>query len=86
MCNVKSDLSPKIFRELFCQTDMNPDNLRIQHDLEVPFVRTVYHGSESISYFGPKIWDILPASVKEANSLMSFKKLIKNMGPSNMSL
>ena len=86
MCKVKCDLSHKIFSELFCQTHVNPDNPRTQHDFEVPFVKTVYHRSEIISYFGPKIWDILPASIKEANSLKSFKKLIKKMGPTNMPL
>ena len=60
---------------------MIPYNLRIQHDFEVQFVRTVYNGSESISYLGSKIWDILPASVKGANSLNGFKKLIKKRVP-----
>ena len=46
--------------DLFCQTEMNPYNLRIQHNFEVPYVRTAYNGSESISYLGPKIWDVLP--------------------------
>ena len=39
----------------FCQTEMNSYNLRIQHDFEVPFARAMYHGSESITYIGPKI-------------------------------
>ena len=66
--------------DLFYQTEMNPYNLRIQHNFEVPYVRTVYHGSESISYLGPKIWDVLPVSIKEANTFNSFKKLIKKIG------
>ena len=32
---------------------------------------------KSISYQGPKIWDILPASFKESVSLNSFQKLVK---------
>ena len=39
----------------FCQTEMNPYNLRIQHDFEVPFARIMYHGSENITYIGPKM-------------------------------
>ena len=66
--------------DLFCQTEMNPYNLRIQHNFEVPYVRTAYNGSESISYLGPKIWDVLPVSIKEANTFNSFKKLIKKIG------
>ena len=81
MYKVKNDLPPKIFSDLFCQREMNPHNLKNQHDFEKPFVRTVYHGSETISHFGPKIWDILPESIKIANSLNSFKKLIKKWVP-----
>ena len=36
---VKNDLSPKIFSDLFYQTEMNPHSLRIQHDFEVPLVK-----------------------------------------------
>ena len=72
MYKVKNDLPSKIISsDLFCQTEMNPSNLRIQHYLEVPFLGTWHHGSESISYLGLMIWDILPAS-KEVNSLNSF--------------
>ena len=33
---------------------MNPYNLRIQRNFDVPFLRTMYHRSESISYLGSK--------------------------------
>ena len=36
-----------------------------------------YHGSESISYLGPKIWEIVSTKIKETNSLDSFKIEIK---------
>ena len=45
MYTVKNDLSPKIFIDLFCETKINPYNLRKQHYFEVAFVRTVYHES-----------------------------------------
>ena len=45
----------------------NPDNF------DVPFLRTVFHGSENILYLGPKVWDILPASIEEENSLSILK-------------
>ena len=41
----------------------------------------MYHKSKSISYLGPKIWDVLPISFKEAVPLNSFKKLIKKWVP-----
>ena len=56
----------------FCQKEMNSYNLRIQHDFEVPFARAMYHGSESITYIGPKIWYILSASLKGSNFVKQF--------------
>ena len=40
-------------------------------------VKSVYHGTESISYLGPKIWDILPEKLKNIDNLEHFKKEIK---------
>ena len=62
---MKSEYTPKTISNLF----------------KVPLTRTLYHGSESFSYLGPKIWDILPASFKEAVPFNSFKKLIKKWVP-----
>ena len=39
----------------------------------VPPVRTVYNGTESLSFLGPKIWDIVPAELKEVKTLSAFK-------------
>ena len=43
----------------------------------MPNVRSVSHGSESISYLGPKISDILPLELKKLTSVVAFKKAIK---------
>ena len=40
-------------------------------------VKSVYHGTESISYLGPKIWDILPEKLKNIDNLGHSKKEIK---------
>ena len=72
MYKVKNDLLPNIFNELFCQTDTDSCNLRIQHDFEVPFVRTAYHVSESILFLGLQIWDINLATIKEAQFVKQF--------------
>ena len=39
----------------------------------IPSIHTVYHGSESISFLGPKIWNILPDEIKQQTSLSSLK-------------
>ena len=38
----------------------------------------MYHGLEIISFLGPKIWNILPDRLKNANSIEAFKIQIKN--------
>ena len=77
MYKVKCGYTPKIFNDLFHQREISLHNLRKHPEFRVPLSRTVYHGSESIS----KIWDILPASFKEAISLNNFEKLIKKWVP-----
>ena len=49
----------------------------------MPNVKSVFHGSESITYLGPKIWDIVPLQLKELTSLNAFKKGIKKWQPKN---
>ena len=70
-------MSPPIFSEIFHWRDKNY-NLWINSDFAIPNVRSVFHGSESISYFGPKIWDIVPLELKELTSVVDFKKGIES--------
>ena len=44
-------------------------------------VKPVYHGTESISYLGSKIWDILPDDYKTIQNLDTFKIKIKKWKP-----
>ena len=55
MFKVSRNISPPIFREIFHRRDINY-NLRINSDFVMPSVRSVFRGSESNSYLGPKIW------------------------------
>ena len=45
--------------------------------------RPVFQRTESISYPGPKIWDIIPEEFKHQKSLNSFKESIKMWVPTN---
>ena len=73
MFKVYRNISPPIFSEIFHRRDKN-HTLRINSDFAVPNARSVFHGSESISYLGPKIWDIAPLELKELTSVVAFKK------------
>ena len=44
-------------------------------------IQTVHFGSEAIKILGAKTWDLIPAEIKASNSLMIFKKKIKNSTP-----
>ena len=72
MYKVKNNLSPSIIAELLEQRNENY-NLRNNNPFTIPAVRTVRHGSESISFLGPKIWSILPDNIKNAESLNVLK-------------
>ena len=76
-----------IYQQKFCLTFLHKGHkitsLRNASDFQIPFVRTVYHETESISYLGPKIWDIVPAEMKNAISLNSFKAQSKKWLPFN---
>ena len=75
MYDVKYGYTSKIISDLFNQREiLSPHNLKRHPEFRVPLTKTVYHGSESISYQDPKIWDILPASFKGTVSLHIFKE------------
>ena len=39
-------------------------------------IKTVNYGSETISFLGPKIWELIPDDIKNSESLNIFKKNI----------
>ena len=44
-------------------------------------VRTVYYGKETLSFRGPKTWELLPTSLKNIETLKEFKTRIKTWKP-----
>ena len=81
MYKIKNDLSTEILSNVFTQRTQNHYRFRNASDFQIPFLRNVYHETEIISYFGPKIWDIVHAEMKNAISLNSFKAQIKKWLP-----
>ena len=41
---------------------------------EISFRKSVYNGTESISYLGPKVWELVRDNLKSITSLTSFKE------------
>ena len=83
MYKIKNNLSPPTIADLFEQRNEQHYNLRNWGQFSLPAISTVYHGSESISFLGPKIWNMLPDKLKNASSLEVFKASIKSWKPEN---
>ena len=43
-------------------------------NFELPAIKTISYGLESIRYLGPKIWKLVPDELKEITYLELFKK------------
>ena len=80
MYKVKNNLSPLPIQELF-KDQANIYDLRNNRNWQVPDVKTVAYGTETIRYRGPKIWELLPNEIRNAQTLEEFKSKIKNWKP-----
>ena len=70
-------LSPPLVNNIFKLRAENSYNLKQVSEFSKPMVKSAYHGTESISYLGPKIWNILPEKLKNTENLEHFKQEIK---------
>ena len=59
MVKVYKTLSPTIVAEIF-RARQNNYNLRHSSYFSIPYVKNVYHGSESLSNLRPRIWKLVP--------------------------
>ena len=77
-------LSPTIIDNLFKLKIENSYNLRQVSVFSRPTVKTVYHGTKSILYLGPKIWNILTEKLRNVQNLEKRKRrLIPGRLPNN---
>ena len=60
-------------------------NLQSQTDFVRDCVNTRRYGLNSLSYFAPKIWDMIPLEIKNINSLQKCKTEIRKWAPENCS-
>ena len=81
--------SPEIMKEVF------PLKSNLKYNSKYIFesrnVHSVHHGTETLSFLGPKIWQIVPHDIKQivphdikqANTLTEFKRKIRKWKPVN---
>ena len=78
MFKVYNNIAPPIFTKIF--NKQNPNyQLRHTSHFSVPPTRSVYNGTECISFLGSKIWDIVPAELKDVKTLSAFKSGIRKL-------
>ena len=68
----KTGMSLELVNDIFHFVE-RPYNLRSDYTLKRKRDHTVYHGSEILSSLAPKLWDLLPNSIKIFASLQEFK-------------
>ena len=83
MYKVSNELSPPLVNNIFTLKNSPTYNLRLNSQFSRLLVRSVFHGTESISYLGPVIWDILPDGYKNLPNFSAFKNRIKKWKPAN---
>ena len=74
MFKIKNILSPITMKQIFPDRNYNGPNIRSQIDFELPHVNSV-KGQDTLRFLGPKIWNIIPRTIKEASSLMDTRRL-----------
>ena len=65
MFSFYNGLSPPLMNNIFKLKAENSYNLRQVSEFSRPMFKSVYHGTESTSYLGPKLWDIPSEKTKQ---------------------
>ena len=71
-------LSPKLASGCFKLNNMIVYNPRNRSTFYPRPVRIVLHGTESLSYLGPKIWELVPSDIKTFHYSQSSKNPLNN--------
>ena len=75
-----NNVSVPIMKHIFPLTT-NPYNLRNKNPLYSTNIHSVYNGTETISFRGPKTWALVPEDIKKSNTLIEFKRRIRSWKP-----
>ena len=76
MFKVRHKLLPEIISDIFMERTGNQYNLRNRPDFITPHVQSVFHETESISYLGLKIWNIVPEEFMDKKSHKKFSNIL----------
>ena len=68
MYKTSNGLKPSFMQEIFC-AETTYYNLRNNSDFFQPRVRSVNNGTESVRFKGPQLWQMLPPTIRNSQSL-----------------
>ena len=80
---VKNGLSPPFMNKVFVENAQHYYDLRKKLNLRETMLKTVYNGTESLTFLGPGVWDIVEDCIKKSNNFEEFKLKIKLWNPGN---
>ena len=80
MYKIENNLCPAIMKVIFPERSV-PYDLRKKNKFKSSSAHTVYFGTESISFRGPKTWELVPDNIKSSKSLEEFKAKIRQWEP-----
>ena len=81
MFRIKNNMVPEFSNKTFQNRELQY-NLKANSNLSSRQAHSVYHGTESLSFLEPKIWELVPDDTKQSESLKIFKYKIKKWVPS----
>ena len=84
MYKVQNNCSPEIMNKVFPTNEpIYEYDLRNTSNFAARPIKTVRYGSESLSYLGPRLWNILPDEYKKIQCVKDFKAKIRSWVPEN---
>ena len=82
MYKTRNGLNPAFMQETFCD-NTTYYNLRNNSEFFQPRVRSVNDGTESVRFKGPQLWQMLPPTIQNSQSLCQFKTKIQRWNGEN---
>ena len=80
---VSRGLSPDIVNHLFQCREQIPYELRQRSQFQIPWVHSVFSGTENLKFLWPKIWVLVSNEIKQLESLGKFRHTIKQRKPTS---
>ena len=70
-------MSPDLMKDVFPLQPISHYDLRVKKTFFNRKVKSVYFGTETLAYLGPKIWEMIPLNIRSLRSLSLFKAAIR---------